>query len=364
VKRPIFIRTICEPKRNVSILLFAKGSCSTGWWICSASTIYIEIVYIDFKMVSLYSAKKQVCPTDSASFDEELSLESSLKTIQFESLQPFRVENFKAEYARYCVEQKTPWTFLSMALVFMLYLIMESIAAASRSSFCWEKQFAALSFTLIMLCFISWCLLLIFDRVSWFISRSTLQFLFIVCMQICFLLKIVKYFFLDALPSKAVHSEHSGSFLDVFSVPAETFFFISFASSFLNLFLIESKVYSYLGFNILPFFVYIFAIAFMNHSLSAIIPLVIGEVLFLCLFLHFHRERRRAFKMLLQIQSLLNKQDESKVETRSMLGNTAHDLKTVRNVVFNFILSVFISFLSFSHSPPSPMDSILSTTSS
>jgi hypothetical protein len=297
-------------------------------------------------MVSLYSTKKQVYPTDSASFDEELSLESSLKTIQFESLQPFRIENFQAEYARYCVEQKTPWTFLSMALVFVLYLIMESIAAASHSSFCWEKQFAALSFTLLTFCFITWCLLLVFDRVSWFISRSTLQFLFIVCMQICFLLKIVKYFILDVLPSKGVHSEKSSSFLDVFSVSAEIFFFISFASSFLTLFLIESKVYSYLGFNVLPFFVYIFAIAFFNHSLSAIVPLVIGEVLFLCLFLHFHRERRRSFKMLLQIKSLVNKQDESKLETRSMLGNTAHDLKTVREA-FLFLFLFQFSFLFF-----------------
>jgi hypothetical protein len=323
---------------------FCEGFTFNGW-LWRSRTESIDISTKD--MVSLYSAKKQVCPTDSASFDEECSWEISLKTIQFESLQPFRAENFQAEYAKYCVEQKTPLTFLLMALVFVLYLIMESIAVATHSSFCWEKQFTALSFTLITLCFIAWCLLLVFDRVSWFISRSTLQFLFITCMQICFLLKTVKYFIFDALPSKGVHSEHSSSFLDVFSVPAEFFFFISFASSFLTLFLIESKVYSYLGFYILPFVVYIFAITFLHHSLSAIIPLVIGEVLFLCLFLHFHRERRRAFKMILQIKSLLNKQDESKVETRSMLGNTAHDLKTVRDCVLDFICFGFHFFLFF-----------------
>jgi hypothetical protein len=263
----------------------------------------------------------------------------------------FTDPEIQSDYLQYCYLQEVPVCFFIAAAIFLIWSLFETSASLTfRSNVSHEYGCGLFSYFLILTCIVAGAIIFSYSKQMknkgpnclQVISRQSAQLLFTVCFNILFLFKMAKYFIFDpehcltmnnkSFIERPCHvSQHA--FAVYFLPSAEMLFMVTYFALFVPILLHKPRLYYLVG-NLLFAFV-IFLYCFHASSFGNIFPLLVTQVLVVMLFCQFHYERMQSFvyyrysHTFMQEQLRMEELQKENREMRQLVGNVAHDLKTV-----------------------------------
>lgn len=242
------------------------------------------------------------------------------------------------KYEKYCSARTTPLSFFILASAFLLWAFFETSASLTiHTHFRHEIIFGMISFLLILICLGLGSFLLCsnHDQEDHKVCRSTTQLCFTIVFNALFVLKLLKYFFLDpdhCVISPLLGRDHDDSchedyhFADNFLPAPEMILIISLLALLLQLFFHQPHIHFVAFHLIITFCLFLYCI---HHSkVGNILPLLFTEGLIFALFIQIHFDRMENF-LHSERYEMFSMAQEKYEEIRQMVGNVAHDLKTV-----------------------------------
>ncbi len=274
----------------------------------------------------------------------------------------FQNPSLQIAYVRSCLKQKSSFSFIFVVGIITAWAISETVATLFVYSNELELSisFALVSFLIIGLClFLSiwiFCLLKKDDNNSIF-YHSYCQIGLIICVNLLFLLKIIVEGLFNQeecyseniiiydesmIDLKMTNSSQtvlqidyytdclaSNSFLSIVSL--STTMVLSFSPFFLSIVLYEPRLYIFV---IAEVFLGGAIISVSYSTAIATAPIIILLIMLAVLYVEVHFQRVNAFLSNRKLQEILAENERNAdanhaMEMRHMIGNVAHDLKTV-----------------------------------
>jgi hypothetical protein len=317
--------------------------------------------------------------------NEEKIVQENLKT---DYLGRFLCPVLQNEFILYCMEQKSSLHSAAIGILLTTWAFAESLASISfHTNDSVEFPFDVL--TLIFIGF-SWVLgVKLFNQNFWnhqsrrTLNHSYLQVAFIICLNMVIILKVARQIATGDCPcipaqlkkkfahhfvqtSSSTNAEppplspsnspypsipecpDASSYLNILSFQMKVV--MSSSPLLITALLYEPRLYVVLGCNCVMWGLIIYNLSFNYYNL---LPGFFAFFILSILFLDLHQQRIKAFLNNMKVTNILKERERDAdavhaMEMRHMIGNVAHDLKTVRTVVFFVIKFVSINIHFFS----------------
>jgi hypothetical protein len=284
----------------------------------------------------------------------------------------FKHPTVQEEFIYYCLKQKSPYYFVIIGFMIISWSFAEAIASLIyHEGTVAEYAFDAISFFLVFVAIITGTQLFVFaSRKRESLFHSYVQVIFIFSLNFLLYVKISKQIeqgTLACIPADIVKMQESqqrqsersshGLLLTLPICPSSTSYIsllsfdmkvvMSAAPLLMTVILYEPRLYVIEICNLIMATLILYSI---KASYFNFLPGGIAFIILSMIFYDLHRQRIQSFLTNIKLREILNERERNAdaihaMEMRHMIGNVAHDLKTVGSSLILFLLSPDIVFL-------------------